>query len=248
MSRVAPIVPAESDILCEACGYTLNGLPEDGRCPECGKPIAESVDAARMAPAWEHREVHRPAAFVSTTAAVIFKTTAFYRTLATRLNVRPAHTFARLHWILASILLGATGVMHLRLMGGLTYSSGKPYGAPLYILVTLTGIIVIYLFLSGITWLAAKLTNWEATYRGLRLPISVVLRGMYYHAAHYLPVALLALATVNGYCILRYHGVVGGYKWDERYLYFLGGEIVVAAIYLFQTYWIGMRNMMYANR
>lgn len=247
MSRVAPIVPAESDILCEGCGYTLNGLPEDGRCPECGKPLAESIDAARTAPAWEHSEVHRPAAFVRTTAAVVFKTTAFYRTLATRLNVRPAHNFARLHWILASILLGATGVMHLRLMGAMTYASGRPYPPPLFLLVTLIGIILIYLFLSGVTWLAAKLTNWEATYRGLRLPISVVLRGMYYHAAHYLPVALLALATVNGYCILRYHGVVDG-RWDIRYLYVLGGEIVVAAIYLFQTYWIGMRNMMYANR
>ena len=64
------MVPAESDILCEGCGYTLNGLPEDGRCPECGKPVAESIDAARTAPAWEHPEVHRPAAFVATTAAV----------------------------------------------------------------------------------------------------------------------------------------------------------------------------------
>src|SRR3954464_620053 len=27
MSRIAPVVPAETDILCEGCGYTLNGLP-----------------------------------------------------------------------------------------------------------------------------------------------------------------------------------------------------------------------------
>jgi len=27
-----------------------------------------------------------------------------------------------------------------------------------------------------------------------------------------------------------------------------GQEVIVGAVYLFQTYWIGMRNMMYANR
>ena len=37
-------------------------------------------------------------------------------------------------------------------------------------------------------------------------------------------------------------------RYDVRYLYVLAGEVVVTAIYLFQTYWIGMRNMMYANR
>jgi hypothetical protein len=32
------------------------------------------------------------------------------------------------------------------------------------------------------------------------------------------------------------------------YLYVLCGEVVLGAFYLFKTYWIGMRNIMYANR
>src|SRR5215217_2871821 len=55
MTRAAS-VPAESDLLCEGCGYVLNGLPEDGRCPECGKPLQESTPALRYAPAWERAE------------------------------------------------------------------------------------------------------------------------------------------------------------------------------------------------
>ena len=32
------------------------------------------------------------------------------------------------------------------------------------------------------------------------------------------------------------------------YLYILSGLVVVSAIYLFRTYWIAMKNIMYANR
>ena len=32
------------------------------------------------------------------------------------------------------------------------------------------------------------------------------------------------------------------------YLYVICAEVILAAVYLFKTYWIGMRNMMYANR
>ena len=71
------------------------------------------------------------------------------------------------------------------------------------------------------------------------------MRGMYYHAAHYLPVGIFASATVVTYHSLYHH------LFDEttltKYLYILCGEIILAAVYLFQTYWIGMRNMMYAN-
>lgn len=34
-------------LLCEQCGYVVEGLDERGACPECGKPIAESVPERR---------------------------------------------------------------------------------------------------------------------------------------------------------------------------------------------------------
>ncbi|MEA2735292.1 MAG: hypothetical protein QOE14_1743, partial [Humisphaera sp.] len=107
--------------------------------------------------------------------------------------------------------------------------------------------IAAYLGLHLTTWAATKLTAWEAAYRGLRLPLGVVRRGMAYHAAHYLPVALLTLATIGSYYVLLRSGRLS-YGTLTTYLYVLCGEVVVAAAYLFHTYWIGMRNMMYANR
>ena len=106
--------------------------------------------------------------------------------------------------------------------------------------------LFVYLALLATIRLAARLTAWEANYRGFRLPLGVVIRALYYHSAHLLPVSLVALLTCEIYNYLLVN-------WLQRtsepiYLYILSGEVIVAAAYLFYTYWIGMRNWMYANR
>src|SRR4051812_5178876 len=44
-----------TSLLCESCGYGLEGLPVSGKCPECGKPIAESLPSNRTGTAWQRR-------------------------------------------------------------------------------------------------------------------------------------------------------------------------------------------------
>ena len=235
-------IPAEGDLLCEGCGYVLNGLPAgaDARCPECGKPLAESDPALRIPAAWEAGPGY--ASLVSTSLHVLFRPTHFYRTLATRRPTRAAGQFAAVHWWLASMLLAVAAHTHWRAFitpGPLRF----PYGLiELAVLAALT-----FAFLALTTKLAGWLTHWEASYRGIRLPKPVVERGMYYHAVHYLPVAAVAACTVIGFRVLLGRGWVGA-ESTTTYLYVLCAEVVLAAIYLFRTYWIGMRNMMYANR
>ena len=117
----------------------------------------------------------------------------------------------------------------------------------------LVGAVVIIIFsllayglLALTTSLASRLTAWEAAYRGLRLPRPVVQRALHFHSAHYLPVALLTFLTIwsNHVLIAKYPSI------DEHavhYLYLLCAEVILAAGYLFSTYWTGMRNLMYAN-
>lgn len=244
MSRVAPTVPAENDLLCEGCGYTLNGLPDDSNCPECGKPIAESSPELRKPPEWELTG----RGFVATTWEVLWRPARFYRTFSTRFaNTLRAARFSSYHLLPVSLALTVTAAVHLEWMLGL--SSGRQWERGDWIVLaagTLLGTLLTFAALKLLTRLAARLTAWEAAYRGLRLDYHVVLRGMHYHAAHYLPVALIAATTVLGFQWLLREGTLppDAALW---YLYTLCTEVILAAFYLFWTYWIGMRNMMYAN-
>ena len=237
MSRVAPITPAESDLLCERCGYTLNGLPAASNCPECGTAIDESVRSDRVPPAWEQPGRSRLLAFVETSSDVIVRPTYFYRTTTTRGDVGRAKSFGHVHWQIATLLFAAAGTVHASIF----------FPGDRALLTFAVLLVATYLTLWLTTMAAARLTAWEANYRGIRLPLPVIRRGMYYHAAHYLPVAFLTLAIVTGYAVaLRYD--YAGVNTITTYLYTLCAAIIVAAAYLFHTYWIGMRNMMYANR
>jgi hypothetical protein len=242
MPSNATSVPDETAMLCEACGYVLNGLPEDSRCPECGQPIADSSPALRRPPAWERQDDPSTpfARFFATTSAILFHPSRFYRTLNTRSPCPDAQSFAFIHWAIASVLFATAGYAHADWYASLGSAHHTPWQ------VWPAELVLCFLCLWGLTNLAATLTTWEATYRGLRLPRSAVLRAMHYHAAHYLPVSLLAALTVVGYRALVHTGVLSE-ATSQIYLYVVCIEVVLAAFFLFNTYWIGMRKMMFAN-
>jgi hypothetical protein len=235
MTRVAPIPPAETDLLCEFCGYTLNGLDRGGNCPECGMPIAASVASRREPPLWERR----PGTFFATSADVIFQPTKFFSRMTARGDNQRAQSFAVRHWLAVSVLFGIAGAMHSKLF----YQLGMIRVVVLALMLFFVSSTTLFLT----TWLAMRLTAWEAAYRGIRLPRSVVMRAMFYHAAHYIPVGIAAASTVVGYWLLLQNRLLS-IDTLVPYLYVICAEIIVAAAYLFKTYWIGMRNLMYANR
>jgi hypothetical protein len=73
-----------------------------------------------------------------------------------------------------------------------------------------------------------------------------VLRGLCYHSAHLLPVAVVVLVIVSTYRALWARDVVSfdSLAW---YLVVLSTTTVAGVVYLFWTYWLAMRNMLYAN-
>lgn len=41
-------------LLCERCGYRIEGLPHDRPCPECGRPVRSSLPGARSGSPWQN--------------------------------------------------------------------------------------------------------------------------------------------------------------------------------------------------
>jgi hypothetical protein len=177
------------------------------------------------------------------------------------MRTRPGHrlskSFAAIHRYLASLFFGLSALIQALWLyyGGNIFglaheafveaSHGLNFGLGIS-LCALLSIALSCFFMDVATSLAARLSAWEAAYRGMRLPHQVVVRGLQYHSAHYLPVALLAFTTVAGYQILLATHVLTELS-APRYLYILCAEVILSAGYLFSTYWKGMRNMMFAN-
>ena len=66
MARVAPTIPEETALLCEKCGYIINGISAESVCPECATPIVESLPDTRQPPLWEQQRGSAISRFILT--------------------------------------------------------------------------------------------------------------------------------------------------------------------------------------
>src|SRR5438046_4649687 len=112
MARVAPAVPADSSLLCEQCGYIIDGIALDSRCPECATPIVQSLPTVRRPPIWEQSSPPALVRFMITTAQLIFRPKRFFRSITPRGDARASARFARLHHWLTSLIIGSAAFVH----------------------------------------------------------------------------------------------------------------------------------------
>src|SRR3954451_16583840 len=103
MTCNSPLPSEPADLLCIGCGYLLRGLPEEGECPECGRPIAQSLDSYRRLTPFETAPSFR--SFCRTSFAAIFHPVRFSTSLSFRPGGKPAAWFGGIHRGLAAVLL-----------------------------------------------------------------------------------------------------------------------------------------------
>lgn len=131
--------------LCEACGYNLTGVTNEGRCPECGEPVADSLDpGARPGTPWERRrEVGRWRAWWRCCLDPVLRPAAFGRQVqlcSSRLDHR---RFLVMH-LVPIFCLGA-----LAILVGYPVVTGYPWPFPWSQMLGLVGPLFGYLYVTG---------------------------------------------------------------------------------------------------
>lgn len=237
-------VPTADDVLCERCGYLLNGLPPDNACPECGLPVAESTSASPRRPtAWESGRDHAAGRFQATAIAVFLHPRRFFRTMTAHGDTARSARFGLISLLPAMLLNVKAVLMHCAILH-LLYGPPATTIWPVLLVAVPLAIVVGW---AGMYYAVVRLTTIEARYWGMRLPTNVVRRAVHYDAVHASIASLLPWAVTLVYlCILIANDSAS--RWATTYLYALSLAVIVSAVYLFAMYATSMRSLMYANR
>ncbi|MBC7782902.1 MAG: hypothetical protein H7144_03605 [Burkholderiales bacterium] len=237
--------PESTDILCEECGYLLNGLPDTGNCPECGSPVARSTtQSPRRLPAWEDDTIASGVArFQRTAIPVLLHPRRFFVTLAVREADRRSRKFMLFALALATYLNTKTILVHY----AMTALIAPPVEwLPSWLLLLLVMPVAIFAVWWVTLELVAYLSAMEGKYWGYRLDRRHVRRAIQYVSIHIPVASVLPMLTVTGYAIMLGLTRDNG-RFMAEYLYVLSGCVVVTAVYLFRVYWLAMRGIMFAN-
>ena len=269
MARVAPSVAVEVDLRCEGCGYILNGLPAGAKCPECGRPAAEGRDRQRRRRPCAFEVAPSVGSFVRTSAAVLLRPSRFFGSLANTGDGRRAAWFARWSRLIAAALFAVAACCDLGIVASLadrTYTSFttrferalnfKPlfsvYDVHPFLLIPFGALVAAaaYLAMALLAWAAERFVTWAATSRGDAAEPPGVRRALCFHAAHYVPVALVLAATAGAHLLLLDAGYLDWRSWDSSTRvtrYVLAGEALLGAVYLYRAHRVAMRKMMYVS-
>jgi hypothetical protein len=163
----------EYTLLCGRCGYVLEGIvAEGGACPECGKPVAESLPAARPGTAYQRDP--RPATFVRTFIAMHESPGREFRLM--RVDPRADRALLVRAAVLCGVVCGAAVPLTrwLRVAAGVGFHTEKaPIGPAL--MQALAGTVIAILGILLLTWIEglgvvvfSRRRGWRVTHDSAR--------------------------------------------------------------------------------
>ena len=168
-----------SNLLCETCGYPLPGPPHAARaaCPECGRPVTDSLPERRPGAAWQHRT--SPGGWTRTAAALARSPGRFFDTLSTRGGPGPDRLYLLINACAAGVIAGVlTLALHRQ----------SPLTAWLVGMGTAKGVLLFsYVEAAGLWFFSRR--------RGWRVPFRRAERIVAYASVGWLPAAALLAAA-----------------------------------------------------
>lgn len=97
--------PPETGPRCTGCGYSLQHVPADGRCPECSLSTEDSLSpATRPGLAWDVRRSNPVARFLQTAAEVLRYPTKAYGAVLTRGTEARSWRFERIVLLIVTVM------------------------------------------------------------------------------------------------------------------------------------------------
>ncbi len=235
VAATAPPRDEREALLCESCGYPLDGLAPAGDCPECGDPVAASDPRRRTGPLWARRP--GPGAWVDVVVDLIARPTRFFR----KMRVDGSNVLPRLYLLtVACVGGGGWSVAELAWNGrsALWAWVGGMLAAKSVLLLS-------YTEAGGVAFFSRQ--------RGWRVPFSVAERVVCYASPGWLPAAA-ALIVVHHYAsgpwLVGWLEPLTGSRTLARQLipaaYILIGGLAILGFE--SLVYIGVRQVRFANR
>jgi hypothetical protein len=234
----------EYTLLCERCGYVVEGLPAEGACPECGKPIAESLPERRVGTVWQS---NRPGLW---TLARSWHACLFHplRTLDQLAPGMPTRGMRSLNAFVCAFLwlIGVVGPTV-----SLTFDPEIVEPEEMVFMVILSGVVAVVtttLVFAGVlllTEIEARGLELISRQRGFRITPAIARRVCDHGGVGWAvcggTVAVIGLGST------AWHTRTGGMlpAWG----YWSGLGLIAFGFLFFETFaWLGLRRLKYANR
>lgn len=241
-----PRIPHESELLCESCGYSIQGL---AGCPECGLPAADSDPSRRTGSPWQSRPSLR--SWVTTNVLML---------------LRPNRVFDRLRMdscgrrsLMVLNILIAAGLLSLPWTGVLigdparAARTASPWAGTLIFLASLAAqVLLVGAALAVLTAIEAAGIRFFGTRRGWRITRAVSWQVCAHASVGWIVAAALTLLALVAWLNFSYFGLTG---WLER-KGALGTAILAAVpasgffagLLVFESLvYFGMRRCKFAN-